>query len=54
MKNALTVESGSIIKTVIDNFKNNDELIIISNDKPIGIITSKDILEATISKKLIL
>ncbi len=51
MKNAPTVESGSIIKTVIDNFKNNDELIVISNDKPVGIITSKDILEATISKK---
>jgi predicted transcriptional regulator len=50
-RNALTVESGSIIKTVIDNFRNNDELIITSNNKPVGIITSKDILELTISEK---
>ncbi len=51
MKNAFTIESGSIIKTKIDSFKNSDELIIISNGKPVGIITSKDILEASISKK---
>ncbi len=52
MKNALTIESGSIIKTMIDSFKNSDELIIISNDKPVGIITFKDILEASLSKKI--
>jgi predicted transcriptional regulator/ribosome-associated translation inhibitor RaiA len=51
MRNALTVESGSIIKNTIDNFKNGDELIIISNDKPVGIITSKDILEVSLAKK---
>lgn len=50
-RNALTVESGSIIKTVIDNFKNNDELIITSNNKPVGVITSKDILELTVAEK---
>ncbi len=51
MRNALTVESGSIIKKIIDNFKDNDELIIASNDKPVGIITAKDILEVSLPKK---
>ncbi len=51
MKNAITIENGLFIKNVIDSFKNSDELIIISNDKPVGIITSKDILESSISKK---
>ena len=50
-KSALTVENGSTIKNIIDNFKNSDELIIISNNKPVGIITSKDILEVSLSKK---
>lgn len=50
-RNALTIESGSIVKTIVDNFKNNDELVIISDNKPVGIITSKDILEHAVLEK---
>ncbi len=50
-KSAITVENGSIIKNIIDNFRNSDELIIISNNIPVGIITSKDILEVSVAKK---
>ncbi len=50
-RNALSIESGSIIKTIIDNFKHNDELIITTNNKLVGIITPKDILEISLLKK---
>jgi CBS domain-containing protein len=51
LRDAVTVETGSIVKNIIDNLKDKDELIITSNNKPVGIITSKDILEISISKK---
>jgi CBS domain-containing protein len=51
LRDAVTVETGSVVKNIIDNLKDKDELIITSNNKPVGIITSKDILEISISKK---
>ncbi len=51
VRTGLTIESGSIIKNNLDKFKNSDELIVVSNNKPVGIITSKDILETSLPKK---
>lgn len=51
LRDAVAIETGSVVKNIVDNFKSKDELIIVSNNKPVGVITSKDILEISISKK---
>jgi len=45
MKNAYSVEKGTVLKNIIDDVIKSGDVIITENNKPIGIITPKDILE---------
>lgn len=45
------IENDTLLKNSIDIFKNYDELVITSQNKPIGIITPKDILELSFSQQ---
>ena len=45
MKRPISVERGTKVNDVIPHFSNNEEIVIVGNKRPIGIITPKDILE---------
>jgi len=51
MQNAHYVEKGSMVKNIISEIIKNGDVIITENKKPIGIITTKDILELFVIKE---
>jgi ribosome-associated translation inhibitor RaiA len=50
MRRAFSVERGTSLNGVIDRFRENEEVIIVGNNRPMGIITPKDALELTLPK----
>src|SRR5919202_1026286 len=44
MRRAASVERGTKLNSIIENFKGNEEIIIVGNRRPIGIVTPKDAL----------
>lgn len=50
LRRSTTFELGTRINEIIESFKKADEVVIVGNEKPLGIITPKDILELTLEK----
>ena len=47
----VSVERGTSLNNVIENFKRTEEIIVVGDGRPIGIVTPKDALELTLPKK---
>ena len=45
MKHPISVERGTKVNGIIGHFDNNEEIVVVGDRRPIGIITPKDILE---------
>jgi CBS domain-containing protein/ribosome-associated translation inhibitor RaiA len=50
MRRPVSVERGTNLNSVIENFKEAEEIIIVGEGRPIGIVTPKDALELTLPK----
>jgi CBS domain-containing protein/ribosome-associated translation inhibitor RaiA len=50
MRRAESVERGTSLNTLIDNFKKNEEIVVVGDKRPIGIVTPRDALEITLPK----
>ena len=51
MRRATSVERGTRLNTLTDIFKRNEELVIVGEGRPMGIVTPKDALELVLPKK---
>jgi CBS domain-containing protein/ribosome-associated translation inhibitor RaiA len=52
MRRVISVERGTSLNNIIENFKRNEEIVVVGNKRPIGIITPKDMLELTFPKRI--
>jgi CBS domain-containing protein/ribosome-associated translation inhibitor RaiA len=50
MKHSISVERGTKVNDIIGHFDNNEEIVIVGDKRPIGIITPKDILELVLPR----
>jgi CBS domain-containing protein/ribosome-associated translation inhibitor RaiA len=50
MRRTVSVERGTSLNSVIENFKKAEEIIVVGDRRPIGIVTPKDALELTLPK----
>jgi len=50
MRNAYAVEQGSKIAELTDDLKDHEEVVVVGNNRPIGVITPKDALELLLPK----
>jgi CBS-domain-containing membrane protein/ribosome-associated translation inhibitor RaiA len=50
MRNAYSVEQGSRIDELTDDLKDYEEVVVIGNNRPIGVVTPKDALELLLPK----
>lgn len=48
MRGAISVERGSKLNTLLESFKRNEEIVVIGDRRPIGIVTPRDALEITL------
>lgn len=44
-RRAVSVERGTHLHDLVDSFKKSEEIVVVGDDKPIGVVTSKDALE---------
>ena len=51
MRKASSVEPGTRLNSLIEKFRTTDEVIVVGNGRPIGIITPKDALELILPKR---
>ena len=51
MRRVESVERGTLLNTLIDDFKKNEEIVVVGDKRPIGIVTPRDALEITLPKK---
>lgn len=51
MRRATSVERGTRLNTITDIFRRNDELVVVGEGRPMGIVTPKDALELVLPKK---
>jgi CBS domain-containing protein/ribosome-associated translation inhibitor RaiA len=51
MRRAISVERGTKLNVLTDHFKRNEEMIVVGNGRPMGIVTPKDALEIILPKK---
>ncbi len=51
MRRAVAVERGTKLNQITDNFKKNDELVVVGDSRPMGVVTPKDALELVLPKK---
>ncbi|HEY1211781.1 MAG TPA: CBS domain-containing protein [Nitrososphaera sp.] len=51
MRRAVSVERGTKLNALTDQFKRNEETIVVGNGRPMGIVTPKDALEIILPKK---
>ena len=51
MRRAISVERGTKLNSISENFKGNGEIIVIGDRRPIGIVTPKDALELILPKQ---
>ena len=51
MRKAITAERGTRLNETSDAFKRNEELVIVGEGRPMGIVTPKDALELILPKK---
>src|ERR687890_233792 len=50
MRRTVSVERGTSLNSVIENFKKAEEIIVVGDRRPIGIVTPKDALDLTLPK----
>jgi CBS domain-containing protein/ribosome-associated translation inhibitor RaiA len=51
MRKAISVERGSKLNTILDSFRNKEEIVVVGDGRPIGVVTPKDALELVLPKK---
>ncbi|HZD82608.1 MAG TPA: CBS domain-containing protein [Nitrososphaeraceae archaeon] len=51
MRRAISVERGTKLNSIIESFRRNDEIIVVGDTRPIGIVTIKDALELILPKR---
>ena len=51
MRRAVSVERRTPLNSLIDDFKKNEEIVVVGDKRPIGIVTPRDALEITLPKK---
>ena len=51
MRRAISVERGTKLNSISENFKGNGEIIVTGDRRPIGIVTPKDALELILPKQ---
>ncbi|HXG05853.1 MAG TPA: CBS domain-containing protein [Nitrososphaera sp.] len=51
MRRAASVEPGTRLNSIVDHFRRNEEVIVVGDDRPMGIVTPKDVLELLLPKK---
>jgi CBS domain-containing protein/ribosome-associated translation inhibitor RaiA len=51
MRRAVSVERGTKLNVLTDQFKRNEEVIVVGNGRPMGIVTPKDALELILPKR---
>jgi CBS domain-containing protein/ribosome-associated translation inhibitor RaiA len=51
MRKAPSVESGTRLNSLTEKFRTADEVVVVGNNRPIGIITPKDALELILPKR---
>jgi CBS domain-containing protein/ribosome-associated translation inhibitor RaiA len=50
-RRAVSVERGTRLNSLADNFKKSDEIVVVGDGRPMGIVTPKDALEVILPKK---
>jgi CBS domain-containing protein len=50
-RRAISVERGTKLNNIVENFKRNEEIIVVGDRRPIGIVTPKDLLELILPKQ---
>src|ERR687894_766104 len=50
-RRAISVERGTKLNVIVDNFRRNEEAIVVGDGRPMGIVTPKDALELVLPKK---
>jgi CBS domain-containing protein/ribosome-associated translation inhibitor RaiA len=50
-RRAVSVERGTKLNVMVDNFRRNEEAIVVGDGRPMGIVTPKDALELVLPKK---
>jgi predicted transcriptional regulator/ribosome-associated translation inhibitor RaiA len=48
MRKAISVERGTKLNTLVESFKRNEEIVVVGDERPIGIVTPRDALEITL------
>jgi CBS domain-containing protein/ribosome-associated translation inhibitor RaiA len=51
MRRAISAERGTKLNTLSDHFKRNEEVVVVGDGRPMGIVTPKDALELLLPKK---
>ena len=51
MRKAVSVERGTKMNELIEHFKRNEEIVVVGDGRPMGIVTPKDALELVLPKK---
>ena len=51
MRRTISVERGTRLNSLADHFKRNEEVIIVGDGRPMGIVTPKDVLELVLPRK---
>jgi CBS domain-containing protein len=50
-RRAISVERGTKLNTLLEHFRRNEEVVIVGDGRPMGIVTPKDALELVLPKK---
>ncbi|HET6779620.1 MAG TPA: CBS domain-containing protein, partial [Nitrososphaera sp.] len=50
-RRTVSVERGTKLNVLTDHFKRNEEVVVVGNGRPMGIVTPKDALELILPKK---
>jgi CBS domain-containing protein/ribosome-associated translation inhibitor RaiA len=48
MRKAISIERGTKLNTLVESFKRNEEIVVVGDGRPIGIVTPRDALEITL------
>lgn len=51
MRRAVSAEAGTKLNAVAEHFKRNEEVVVVGDGRPMGIVTPKDVLELVLPKK---
>jgi len=51
MRRAISAERGTKLNTLLEHFRRNEEVVIVGDGRPMGIVTPKDALELVLPKR---